>query len=185
MTQMKVLGYANRTWLSYVATLQAPDCTTAQHIACAGLDEAPANDTWFCEKHKNKPSLKRARSAAKKGATPPVQAQPARKTGRIPGTEVPMSAVTHISVVRSATLVGARRELESGTPRHLASFSSSCENMRIQSVRMSPRCNIRRFALSFCHPHLWSYNGSVTSPSARLFIYLGDARRKNSSSGSN
>lgn len=66
--------------ISASVRLQAPDCTVAQHIACAGLDEPPANDMWFCEQHRHKPSLKRSRSATqKKDSSVPL---PSKKNGQ-------------------------------------------------------------------------------------------------------
>ena len=55
-------------------TLQAPECTVAEHVACAGLDERPEGP-WYCTMHRNRPSVKRKRSSsARKSAEPQADA---------------------------------------------------------------------------------------------------------------
>lgn len=50
--------------------LQAPECTAAQHVACAGLDSEPEGE-WYCAVHRNKPSVKRRRSASVRSSAEP------------------------------------------------------------------------------------------------------------------
>ena len=53
-------GAASMAELS--ACVQAPDCVTAMHVECAGLDEVPTGD-WHCPTHARQGSARRRASA--------------------------------------------------------------------------------------------------------------------------
>ena len=61
--------------VSVQGILQAPECTAAQHVACAGLDDEPEGE-WYCATHRNKPSVKRRRSASVRSSAEPSGEHP-------------------------------------------------------------------------------------------------------------